>query len=276
MDQNWIVENLNNAFTTWNEKLTELWSLVTTSPATFKGGAVWGIMQTIHGAMLAIGYAMVILFFAMSLFKNTANFHELKRPEAALHYLIRFVAAKTAVGYGMEIMLKVFEVCNGIVSEMAASMGGISQAMVSLPGEVQTAIENVGFLASIPLWLVTILGSLFITVLSFIMILTVYGRFFRLYMYTALAPIPLATFAGDSTQSVGVSFLKTYVGVCMEGAVIVLACIIYAGFVGTPVVASGEATTMVWSYLAETVFNMLVLVGLIKGSDRIVHEMMGL
>lgn len=276
MDQNWIVENLNNAFTTWNEKLTELWSLVTTSPATFKGGAVWGIMQTIHGAMLAIGYALVILFFAMSLFKNTANFHELKRPEAALHYLIRFVAAKTAVGYGMEIMLKVFEVCNGIVSEMAASMGGISQAMVSLPGEVQTAIENVGFLASIPLWLVTILGSLFITVLSFIMILTVYGRFFRLYMYTALAPIPLATFAGDSTQSVGVSFLKTYVGVCMEGAVIVLACIIYAGFVGTPVVADGEATTMVWSYLAETVFNMLVLVGLIKGSDRIVHEMMGL
>lgn len=276
MDQNWIVENLNNAFTTWNEKLTELWSLVTTSPATFKGGAVWGIMQTIHGAMLAIGYALVILFFAMSLFKNTANFHELKRPEAALHYLIRFVAAKTAVGYGMEIMLKVFEVCNGIVSEMAASMGGISQAMVSLPGEVQTAIENVGFLASIPLWLVTILGSLFITVLSFIMILTVYGRFFRLYMYTALAPIPLATFAGDSTQSVGVSFLKTYVGVCMEGAVIVLACIIYAGFVGTPVVSSGEATTMVWSYLAETVFNMLVLVGLIKGSDRIVHEMMGL
>lgn len=126
--------------------------------------------------MLAIGYALVILLFAMSLFKNTANFHELKRPEAALHYLIRFVAAKTAVGYGMEIMLKVFEVCNGIVSEMADSMGGISQAMVSLPGEVQTAIENVGFLASIPLWLVTILGSLFVTVLSFIMILTVYNH----------------------------------------------------------------------------------------------------
>ena len=276
MDQNWIVENLNNAFSTWNDKLSELWSLVTTSPATFKGGAVWGVMQTIHGTMLAIGYALVILFFAMSLCKNTANFHELKRPEAALHYLIRFVAAKAAVGYGMDIMLKVFEVCNGIVSEMASSMGGISQAMVSLPGEVQTAIENVGFLASIPLWLVTILGSLFITVLSFIMILTVYGRFFRLYMYTALAPIPLATFAGDSTHSVGIAFLKTYVGVCMEGAVIVLACIIYAGFVGTPAVASGEATTMVWSYLAETVFNMLVLVGLIKGSDRIIHEMMGL
>ena len=95
-------------------------------------------------------------------------------------------------------------------------------------------------------------------------------------MYTALAPLPLAAFAGESTQSVGISFLKCYVGVCLEGAVIVLACVIYSAFVSTPTVASGEATTIVWSYLAETVFNMLVLVGLIKGSDRIIHEMMGL
>lgn len=276
MDQNWIAENLNNAFGTWNEKLAELWTLAATSPENFKGGAVWGIMQNIHGALLAVGYALLILFFAMSLCKNTANFHELKRPEAALHYLIRFVAAKTLVEYGMEIMLKVFEVCNGIVRTVASGMGGISQAMVSLPGEIQTEIENVGFLASIPLWLVTILGSLFITVLSFVMILTVYSRFFRLYMYTALAPIPLATFAGESTQSVGIAFLKTYVGVCLEGAVIVLACIIYSGFISTPTVTSGTATTIVWAYLAETVFNMLVLVGLIKGADHILHEMMGL
>ena len=237
---------------------------------------VWGVMQSLHNAMIGIGYALIVLFFAISLFKNTANFHELKRPEAAVHYLIRFVAAKTLVGYGMDIMLNIFSICNGIVSDMAAGMGGISQAMVTLPGEVQAAIENVGFLASIPLWLVTILGSLFITVLSFVMILTVYGRFFRLYMYTALAPLPLASFAGESTQSVGISFIKSYVGVCLEGAVIVLACVIYAAFVSTPTVSGGEATTMVWSYLTEIIFNMLVLVGLIKGSDRIIHEMMGL
>ena len=104
MNQNWIVENLNNAFSTWNGKLTELWGLVTTSPQTFKGGAVWGVMQSLHNAMIGIGYALIVLFFAISLFKNTANFHELKRPEAAVHYLIRFVAAKTLVGYGMDII----------------------------------------------------------------------------------------------------------------------------------------------------------------------------
>lgn len=166
LNQNWIVENLNNAFSTWNGKLGELWGLVTTGPQTFKGGAVWSVMQTLHNGMVGIGYALVVLFFAISLCKNTMNFHELKRPEAAIHYFLRFVAAKALVGYGMDIMLNVFSICNGIVTDMADSMGGISEAMVSLPAEMQTAIENVGFLASIPLWLVTILGSLFITVLA--------------------------------------------------------------------------------------------------------------
>lgn len=58
MNQNWIVENLNNAFSTWNGKLTELWGLVTTSPQTFKGGAVWGVMQSLHNAMIGIGYTL--------------------------------------------------------------------------------------------------------------------------------------------------------------------------------------------------------------------------
>ena len=59
------------------------------------------------------------------------------------------------------------------------------------------AIEEVGFLMSIPLWVVSMLGALLIIVLSFVLILTVYGRFFRLYMYTALSPLPLASFAGE-------------------------------------------------------------------------------
>lgn len=150
---------------------------------------------------------------------------------------------------------------------------------MTLPEEIKTAIDEVGFLASIPLWLVTILGSVFITVLSFVMILTVYSRFFRLYMYTALAPIPLSTFAGDVTANTGRTFIKSYLGVCMEGAVIVLACMIFAAFTGgAPGIADADASavTMVWSYLAETIFNMLVLVGLVKGADRIVKEMMAL
>ena len=128
------------------------------------------------------------------------------------------------------------------------------------------------------MWAVTLIGGLFVTVLSFIMIMSVYGRFFRLYLYTAIAPVPLSTFAGEPTQNVGKSFLKSYAAVCLEGAIIVLACIIFSVFASSPPVVDPEAAavTMVWSYVAELIFNMLVLVGAVKMADRVVREMMGL
>ena len=110
------------------------------------------------------------------------------------------------------------------------------------------------------------------------MILSVYGRFFKLYMYTAIAPIPLAGFAGEPTQSIGKSFLKSYASVCMEGMIIVLACIIFSVFASSPPIVNADAAaaSMVWSYIGELVFNMLILVGSVKMADRLVKEMMGL
>ena len=279
MSDNWIVANLENAFTTWNEKLSEIWNLVTTTPQNFKGGGIWSVIVNINGGLQAIGYGLLILFFAMSIFKATASFRDFQRPEYALKHFIRFVAAKVAVTYAMDIMTKIYEICGGVVTQITAGLGGIGGASVTLPSTIETAIEDVGFWASIPLWLVTILGSLFITVLSFIMIMSVYGRFFKLYMYTALAPVPLSSFAGEGTSEVGKHFIKSYIGVCLEGAVIVLACVIYSAFVsfaGTPSLdTSITPVTMVWKYIGEVIFNMLVLVGLIKGSDQIIKNMLG-
>lgn len=278
MSDNWIVANLQNAFETWNDKLTEIWSLVTTSPQEFRDGAIWHIVENINGGLQAIGYALLILFFAMGIFRSTASFRDFQRPEYALKHFIRFVAAKAAITYALDIMVAIYKICAGVVEEIAGSLGGISGAAVTLPGAIETAIDETGFWASIPLWLVTILGSLFITVMAFIMIMTVYGRFFKIYLYTALAPVPLSSFGGESTSQMGLSFIKSYVGVCLEGAIVILACIIFSAFAGsyTPSFDTSITTvTMVWKYIGETIFNMLVLVGLIKGADRIVKEMLG-
>ena len=278
MSDNWIVANLENAFATWNDKMTEIWSLITTSPQDFKGGGIWSIVTSINGGLQAIGYGLLILFFAMSIFKSTASFRDFQRPEYALKHFIRFVAAKLCITYALDLMTTIYTICGGVVESIAGSLGGIGGAAVTLPSAIERAVENAGFWASIPLWLVTIVGSLFITVMSFIMIMSVYGRFFRLYMYTALAPVPLSTFGGEVTSQMGKTFLKSYVGVCLEGAVIVLACLIYSAFArsSTPTLDTSITTvTMIWKYIGEVAFNMLVLVGLIKGSDRIVKEMLG-
>lgn len=278
MSDNWVVQNLQNALGTWNDKLAEVWQLMTMSPENFKGGGIWNVILNINGAMQAIGLALLVLFFLAGVVQTSANLTDVKRPEHALKLFLRFAIAKGVVTYGLELMIAVFEIVQGIISKIMRTSGIGGASKTSLPSEMIDAIEDCGFFESIPLWAVTIIGSLFITILSFIIIMTVYGRFFKLYMYTAIAPIPLSTFAGQPTQNVGRSFVKSYAAVCLEGAIIVLACVIFSMFAATPPVVDADAapTAMVWKYIGELVFNMLVLVGSVKMSDRIIREMMGL
>ena len=278
MSDNWVVQNLENALETWNSKLSEIWQLLTTSPQQFKGGSIWSVMVNINGAVQAIGLALLVLFFVVGVVRTCGSFTDVKKPEHALKLFIRFAIAKGVINYGLELMLALFDIVQGTISTIMTSAGFGTPNQTTLPAEMVTTIESCGFFESIPLWAVTLIGGLFITVLSFIMIMTVYGRFFKLYMYTALAPIPLSTFAGEPSQNVGKSFIKSYCAVLLEGAVIVLACIIFSLFASTPPVVNPDAAavTQVWAYIGELVFNMLVLVGAVKMSDRIIREMMGL
>ena len=278
MSDNWVVQNLENALETWNSKLSEIWQLLTTSPQEFKGGSIWSVMANINGAVQAIGLALLVLFFVVGVVRTCGSFTDVKKPEHALKLFIRFAIAKGVITYGLELMLALFNIVQGTISTIMTSAGFGTPNQTTLPAEMVTTIESCGFFESIPLWAVTLIGGLFITVLSFIMIMTVYGRFFKLYMYTALAPIPLSTFAGEPSQNVGKSFIKSYCAVLLEGAVIVLACIIFSLFASTPPVVNPDAAavTQVWAYIGELVFNMLVLVGAVKMSDRIIREMMGL
>ena len=278
MSNNWIVGNLQHALDVWNGKLSEIWTLVSQSPETFKGGEIWNVILNIHGALKAIGLALLVIFFITGVIKTCGSFVEAKKPEHAVKLFIRFGLAHMIVTYGLDLMLLIFQIVQGITTTIMQSAGFGESSINVLPSELIQTIESVGFFESIPLWAVTLIGGLFVTVISFIMILSVYGRFFKLYLYTAIAPIPLSTFAGEPTQSVGKNFLKSYCSVCLEGAIIVLACVIFSLFASSPptVDTNAAAVTMVWKYIGELIFNMLVLVGTIKASDRIVREMMGL
>ena len=278
MSDNWVVQNLQNALETWNSKFAEIWSLLTQSPESFKGGAIWNVIVNIHGALQAIGYGLLVLFFVVGVVKTCGSFAEVKKPEHALKLFIRFAIAKGVITYGMELLLKLMAIIQGVIAQIMKSSGIAGNNSTVLPQSIIKAIEKCGFWESIPLWAVTLIGGLFITVLSFIMIMSVYGRFFKIYMYSAIAPIPLSTFAGEPTQNIGKTFLKSFCAVLLEGAIIVLACIIFSVFASSPPVvnSSASAVTQVWSYIGELIFNMLVLVGTVKMADRIVREMMGL
>lgn len=275
---NWIIDNIANALSTWNAKLAEIWQLITQSLDTFKGGGIWNIVVGINGALQAIGYALLVLFFLAGVIKTCGSFTEVKRPEVAFKMFIRFALAKGVVTYGMELMVALFKIVQGVVSTVMNTAGMGAASSITLPDALEEAVRDLSFFESIPVWAISLIGSLFIIVLSFVMLMSVYGRYFRLYLYTAIAPVPLSTFAGEPTSGIGKAFLRSYAAVCLEGAVIVLACVIFSEFAASPpAVPSGASpVTMTWSYLGELIFNLLVLTGCVKMADRVVREMCGL
>ena len=178
---NWIIDNIVNALNTWNEKLAEIWLLLTQSPQNFKGGGIWNVIVSINGALKAVGYALLVLFFVVGLVKTCGSFSEMKKPEHALKLFIRFVLAKAVVGYGLDLMMALFRIVQGIISTAMNTAGIAAQTAVTMPSEMEEAIRGLTFWESIPAWAVSLIGSLVIIVLSFIMIMSVYGRFFKLY-----------------------------------------------------------------------------------------------
>lgn len=212
--------------------------------------------------------------------KKTALFIIIPDNDGSFNFLVSILYTQLfqQLFYGLELMMALFRIVQGLIARIMTSAGFTGAGDTVLPESIKTAINNTGFLDSIPLWAVTLLGGLFITVLSFIMIMSVYGRFFKLYMYSAIAPVPLASFAGEPSQSMGKSFIKSYAAVCLEGAIVVLACIIFSLFASAPpaIDPNTAAVTQVWAYVGELIFNMLVLVGAVKMADRLVREMLGL
>ena len=261
------------------DMLDKMWAILTTSPQTFKGGTIWSIISTINGVLGAIGTALLVLFFTVGVIKTCGSFAELRKPETAVKVFIRFAIAKALVDNCLSLLVDFVTIVQGIISKVTGASSIGTALEFTIPSEVQSTFEGIGILdGAIPIWAVCFIAHLAFIVVGLVLLLTVYGRFFRIYMYAAIAPIPLSTMAGQPTENIAKSFLKSFAGVCLQGVVIVLACVIFNAYAASmpQMNTSYEPLKMVWIYVTEVVFNMLVLVGLVKGSDRIIHDMMGL
>ena len=149
MSDNWVVQNLENALNTWNEKLSEIWQLITQSPEQFKGGTIWNVILNIHGALQAIGLALLVLFFVVGVMRTCGSFAEVKKPEHALKLFIRFALAKGVVTYGLELMMALFNIVQGVISTIMNAAGFGTAAQTVLPQEIVTAVENCGYRRSV-------------------------------------------------------------------------------------------------------------------------------
>ena len=157
MSDNWVVGNLQNALDTWNGKLNEIWTLITQSPEQFKGGSIWNVIVNINGAVQAIGLALLVIFFLIGVVKTCGSFAEVKKPEQVVKLFVRFALAKAVITYGLELMLSIFKIVQGVMQTIMQTAGLGNATQTALPQEMIDTIESCGFFESIPLWAVTLI-----------------------------------------------------------------------------------------------------------------------
>lgn len=285
------IKNIENSLDQWYRSLESMINMVTTDPTSVStaGGIGVGtlIQSLITNVTIPVGDAMIVLCFFLGIFGAGATMAETKRPEAAVRLFVRTAVASFFVSTGYTFVTRILNIGQALVGDFVGmpAVSGALQAgeMPKIPNEIKTAVSD---LSTIPHFFVTIiglLGSIAITVCGFIVLLTVYGRWFKIYMYMIVSPIPLATFAGKNTQQVGIQFLRNYIAVTLEGIIMVIAVWVYKQFsvyigwnaIPTNVDPTMSAETMVFNYLSFTIFNMLILITIIKTSSQLAKEMFG-
>ena len=147
MSDNWVVGNLQNALDTWNGKLNEIWTLITQSPEQFKGGSIWNVIVNINGAVQAIGLALLVIFFLIGVVKTCGSFAEVKKPEQVVKLFVRFALAKAVITYGLELMLSIFKIVQGVMQTIMQTAGPSS---VSTPSPVATIPVPCSLLPRVP------------------------------------------------------------------------------------------------------------------------------
>lgn len=269
------LDNLQSALDKWTAKYGEIFNILTTSPEDFQGGVIWGIVSNILTVLQGIGVSLLIIFFFYGLIKSGIDYRDVFRnPKNAVFIFLRVLIANFFVVHSLEILLYILQIIQGIMAKVQTATTAIT---FTVPENIKTALESADFWASIGALIMSLIASFIISALSLIIIILVYGRFFKIFLLTAIAPIPLAGYASEQTESIGNNFMKSYIGECLRGVIIIVACLIFSAFAVSP--ASSSATTagaMVLDYVFDVAMQMLILVIMIKGSDRMVKEFFGL
>lgn len=251
-------------------------------------------METINGGLQAFSYALLVILTLWNVVRTAGSYVELKRPEHVIKLLVRFILSKYAIGMAWTLVNGIFTITGALTAKAFLTSGltdGNVWAGITAPdfgddgimGILSAAMSFLNPLAQIPSLLLGLIGFIVAIVLSVTLLLTVIGRFFKIYFFAALSPIPLACFGSESTQSVGQNFLRAFAGVSLEGFIVGLAMIIFAAYSQAPLIDFGSVGIFQWlgsaademAYMYTLIFNMLLLLGIIKGADQVTHRIFG-
>lgn len=320
---------LEAALTFFSEKMRILLTILTTDITTYNGGVVWNAISTVYDAILAMGVTIAGVLIWFGLLSSTSRYAELKKASIWVQFIIEIVLTNAVLYYGKFLLLECIKIGQGMTEKLMNVTGmlttnGNSIFSVTVPENLKVAVDGLSLGKGILLFVVVLIGAIFIVISTIAVLLTVYGRLFNLYLMIAISPLPLSTAIGKPTRFVFYNFVKSFLSVVLEALVIVLVLYIFTQFVGTNtgldsalenyvdpdkylldhgilptvdmsrIIGSMMLTeeeievykhllemkdnlgSLVFSYIAEMGFLFMMLFGMLKGTERLVHKIFGI
>lgn len=251
------------------------------------GGSIagWGTVSALYVSFEGIAVSLVILFFLLGWCRESIDIRTSFTLENMFRFFIRFILACQAIVNGLALIRDLL----GLIAALAA---GISTPIVKVAssGTFTGTMEDLeGAECLVPgllFFLGGIIGAAVVLVCAFKIMLTVFSRFFRIFVIVPFAPIAFSTFAGGQGLSqTGVAWIKAFMGYLLEIIVIAVALQLSVEIFGSVTFFGGQIesgngwngnTVEALLAVCESVAPILATTSCVTGAEGIIRKCLGL
>lgn len=310
---NWILSTLQASIAFFDAWMSQLYDVLMLDPISYQNGTIWTTVSKIYDALMGPAVSILIIGFYIALIHDSGEFIKTRHfGSVGWTFILLYITASLLLG-GKYILLLIFWCFKEILQAVTGPNGTnfLDLSWVELPKQVKLATSGLGATKATLFFIVVLIFALVIMVCSFTIIMVVYGRLFNIYLHLAVAPLALACGAAGPFRSTFVSYLKSFVGVCLQGVVIVIVCMVFSAFANNfdfntvqtsdqQIVELKEDMTeeefqawweqwgmdnkeleakkaeVLWTYLSQMLFLYLIMAGMIKGADNFIHQKLNL
>lgn len=310
---NWILSTLQASIAFFDAWMSQLYDVLMLDPISYQNGTIWTTVSKIYDALMGPAVSILIIGFYIALIHDSGEFIKTRHfGSVGWTFILLYITASLLLG-GKYILLLIFWCFKEILQTVTGPNGTnfLDLSWVELPKQVKLATSGLGATKATLFFIVVLIFALVIMVCSFTIIMVVYGRLFNIYLHLAVAPLALACGAAGPFRSTFVSYLKSFVGVCLQGVVIVIVCMVFSAFANNfdfntvqtsdqQIVELKEDMTeeelkawweqwgmdnkeleakkaeVLWTYLSQMLFLYLIMAGMIKGADNFIHQKLNL
>lgn len=204
------------------EELSQVVDLLMMRPES--NSVMWNVVQTIFHITLPVGLMAAVLFCLMSLLEKTLTLENLS-VERIAKFLLFFVVGKACLENSFEIMGWLYQ----MVAEIIGDLGAISQTGIPEADfeALTAAIEGMSFWDKLLFEFKLTPVQFFMSIMRLIIKAIAIGRMMEVYIYVALAPLPLSTLVSSSHSGVAKRFLQGYLGACLQGLIMLVSIMLY-------------------------------------------------